>query len=1125
MNKKFSTLMASALLATSVGAFAQTRAVTPGSILVGVESGDYVTLDVPTSNYVRVDAPDPTTGELSDEISATSDFSTPTSIESAFASMWQVTIVPPTTVAGMPTYKFVNKLTQQAFAINLQTNGKDGISTTALALDEYGNDEWGWNDDLGLYAATEDSTFFFVENGGSTYLAAVEGGLSEAMNATLSGYTNYVVTPTAIAATKSVDLTVDGYNFLTQKGALKFGNGKDVKNPTVDPENILRDKTFKASSGKNKQGGTSEWFFLSSTTDSSDIKTPQYLMVDTLYYDLAKNLNKFTIDSLSVEPVYNNSGVLQNYKNASTMYAEVKDKDGKTIKLKSLRPYEPARFTGKYYFAQDSMALYAMGKPKTTTTQVGDLYYGLIADDASVEVKGSAATSTEVSGRILLKYLDETKIVLTPDFGANGEFDDDDAAAEKDFIIPLIQSGWTVEAADDNRTSVDDGVYYIKNKDGQYLAAPIYQTENGAQVYKTEWVSVNDELQNVEHMPAYQWVVLKNRYSTDAVKKTSTVAVYNREFVNTKEASVQLMQKEGAEYLYATADFLGAEDTDSLEFVPVDPTILSDSLLGYKHFDKDSILVNRYTFNYLHEYANDKYIVKAEDDSVLLASDGKLAFSIEPVGDLYQYGFEVTSAVAERIDGLKSLYRSAYKLYIPTANGDLYLGMNKEHKYVLTEEANEISTLLLKEDNDVNAHYYALLALKDASKVGKLADEEYTRVSVSDDDVVLEDQVMDEKRVSAFAVAKYDAPLYRRFNSALLEGNEGDAADTLRFKEMYRGEYLQVEANENFMVDGIDFLGIYTPDFTKDGKSFIVDTTYINRGNGQIKPQYLISIDRTDQAFEEGQRCPICQEIIEAGGTAPANCPHDQAGVMPFHMGKYLVNFADSVKNAENKEDYAWKGYTRAGFVKAAHMGDSLYILTGQFADVTLATFDTAAIHKAVNEKKYPAKYVVNLLNDENKYVTWSMRFLDPENAANEVEEDRAFLMESSAASEIAPITGSWLKMQNGCLVMSGTAGAPSKFDQFTDDDDALIFNIEVGNEDDLATDNEEISASAVTVIAGDGQITISGAAGKKVVVSNILGQVVANTVLTSDNATIAAPQGVVVVAVEGEEAVKAIVK
>ena len=76
------------------------------------------------------------------------------------------------------------------------------------------------------------------------------------------------------------------------------------------------------------------------------------------------------------------------------------------------------------------------------------------------------------------------------------------------------------------------------------------------------------------------------------------------------------------------------------------------------------------------------------------------------------------------------------------------------------------------------------------------------------------------------------------------------------------------------------------------------------------------------------------------------------------------------------------------------------------------------------------------------------------------------------------------------------------------------------------ATANEDvISASSVKVIAGAGQITIAGAAGKKVVVSNILGQVVANTVITSDNATIAAPQGIVVVAVEGEEAVKAIVK
>ena len=77
----------------------------------------------------------------------------------------------------------------------------------------------------------------------------------------------------------------------------------------------------------------------------------------------------------------------------------------------------------------------------------------------------------------------------------------------------------------------------------------------------------------------------------------------------------------------------------------------------------------------------------------------------------------------------------------------------------------------------------------------------------------------------------------------------------------------------------------------------------------------------------------------------------------------------------------------------------------------------------------------------------------------------------------------------------------------------------------ELPTANEGVEVSGVKVIAGEGNVTIAGAQGKKVVISNILGQVVANTVITSDNAAIAAPQGIVVVAVEGEEAVKAIVK
>ena len=97
------------------------------------------------------------------------------------------------------------------------------------------------------------------------------------------------------------------------------------------------------------------------------------------------------------------------------------------------------------------------------------------------------------------------------------------------------------------------------------------------------------------------------------------------------------------------------------------------------------------------------------------------------------------------------------------------------------------------------------------------------------------------------------------------------------------------------------------------------------------------------------------------------------------------------------------------------------------------------------------------------------------------------------------------------------------KAEDFEDAIQGDVFNADVA--EGGATANDEITTSEVTVIAGEGNVTIANAAGKKVVVSNILGQTIATQVLTSDNAVIAAPQGVVVVAVEGEEAVKAIVK
>ena len=87
----------------------------------------------------------------------------------------------------------------------------------------------------------------------------------------------------------------------------------------------------------------------------------------------------------------------------------------------------------------------------------------------------------------------------------------------------------------------------------------------------------------------------------------------------------------------------------------------------------------------------------------------------------------------------------------------------------------------------------------------------------------------------------------------------------------------------------------------------------------------------------------------------------------------------------------------------------------------------------------------------------------------------------------------------------------------------ALVVNVE---QSEAPVANESIeAASSVKVIATNGAVIVKGAAGKKVAISNVLGQTVANTVIASDEATIATPAGVVVVAIEGEAAVKAIVK
>lgn len=73
---------------------------------------------------------------------------------------------------------------------------------------------------------------------------------------------------------------------------------------------------------------------------------------------------------------------------------------------------------------------------------------------------------------------------------------------------------------------------------------------------------------------------------------------------------------------------------------------------------------------------------------------------------------------------------------------------------------------------------------------------------------------------------------------------------------------------------------------------------------------------------------------------------------------------------------------------------------------------------------------------------------------------------------------------------------------------------------------NEEISEpTGVQIIGGNNEFSIRNANGKRITLSNILGQTIGSRLVSSDNETIQTSRGVVIVSVEGDKAYKVIVK
>ena len=286
--------------------------------------------------------------------------------------------------------------------------------------------------------------------------------------------------------------------------------------------------------------------------------------------------------------------------------------------------------------------------------------------------------------------------------------------------------------------------------------------------------------------------------------------------------------------------------------------------------------------------------------------------------------------------------------------------------------------------------------------------------------------------------------------------------DTMEF---YRVEYADEFLYEKVQ-NGINFLGM-TYDRKTYNPAIYVDTAYIQNTK---KPTYLLAL--APEIEPSHKYCPTHGIDPDASVCVPEH----QTTIPGYVTARYLVSFTDSVaKHApELKNPYLEDGkYTKLGFVDAVHGVNDLNIIQNGDTVKTYELTDAAA--KAVLN---PVEFAFRIANQETK----------------------SFYIESVDNGKV-----SYIRWQNGVPVLT------------TDITDAEEFNVRETSENPTA--NEEISAeeATVSVVATDGAVIVKGAEGKNVIVSTILGKVVANETVNSDNETIAAPAGIVVVAVDGE--------
>ncbi|GHT43740.1 hypothetical protein FACS189438_1530 [Bacteroidia bacterium] len=340
--------------------------------------------------------------------------------------------------------------------------------------------------------------------------------------------------------------------------------------------------------------------------------------------------------------------------------------------------------------------------------------------------------------------------------------------------------------------------------------------------------------------------------------------------------------------------------------------------------------------------------------------------------------------------------------------------------------------------------------------------------------------------------------------------------------------------------------------------TFYVDTAYSRRpiidsktGEFTTKPQYMLALRakyyKADKITYDGEGEWHYSDGTPIPGTGHSE--HREIEIPAFTVGDYLYNAQDSVNIGNEdflgKYGYGGQGTTRLAFVRGIHVlrSDSFFVIPNAKVNgidypnrtelelmmdynLLVRTLPAELQHSLkVNdhfEERYDGTTGLPKLDKDKKFTKNGKAMVFQFRLIYDNDGDRRFLIETQTKdSQYGPDEAKWVRWENGVPFLTDYI----TFDEASTDshNGADIFNV-MAAEESSATANEAATVEGAKVISGTGSVTILNAAGKTVTVTNVLGQVVAKTVATSDNATIALPKGIVVVSVDGNSS-KALVK